>query len=212
MTLDEIHTKLSGIPTLQELCALPVSRIWYPLGLWLGVNQAVLQNIKKSEYSLSEESISEEKKEMETLNAIHVMFRLADTTSLFSSDDEDCASETSVDETELSEDETVEYLQQREMFKEFLEVELSTEKVIKDLSPKENRLFVYLLHEVDSYQAVKWCKFLSKLSISKRRFTQKVLKQKWIKRAMIIEALVKVGYREVAEKYCSQKGKLDKIY
>ena len=210
MTLEEIYTKLSGEPTLEELCALPVSRIWYPLGLWLGVNEVVLQNIKESEYSLSEKSISEEEEETETLKAVQVMFRLADAESLFSSDEEDCTSDTSDNEAELSKDEIVEYLKQKEMFEEFLKIKLSTEKFIMDLSAKENRLFMYLLQEVDSYQAVKWRKFLSKLSIDKQQSAQKFLKQKWIKRAMIIEALVRVGYREVAENYSCQEGKVRK--
>ena len=38
---------LSGRPTFDELCSLPIEKVWYPLGLWLGVEERVLQRIKQ---------------------------------------------------------------------------------------------------------------------------------------------------------------------
>ena len=43
-----MKSALSGRPTLDELCSLPVKKVWYPLGLWLGVEERVLQRIKQS--------------------------------------------------------------------------------------------------------------------------------------------------------------------
>ena len=34
---------LSGEPTLEELCALPVEKVWYQLGVWLGVEDIILR-------------------------------------------------------------------------------------------------------------------------------------------------------------------------
>ena len=31
--------EFSGEPTLEELCTLPVEKVWYQLGLWLGVKE-----------------------------------------------------------------------------------------------------------------------------------------------------------------------------
>ena len=45
-----IRAALSDEPTLKELCALPVEKVWYQLGLWLGVDEWDLQWIKKREY------------------------------------------------------------------------------------------------------------------------------------------------------------------
>ena len=49
-TLNEsssIVSVLSGTPTLDELCSLPIEKVWYPLGLWLGVEERVLQRIEQ---------------------------------------------------------------------------------------------------------------------------------------------------------------------
>ena len=43
-----IVSALSGTPTLDELCSLPIEKVWYPLGLWLGVEKWELQSIKQS--------------------------------------------------------------------------------------------------------------------------------------------------------------------
>ena len=40
---------LSGEPTLKELCALPVENVWYQLGLWLGIEEGVLEKLKKNQ-------------------------------------------------------------------------------------------------------------------------------------------------------------------
>ena len=37
---------LSGEPTLEELCALPVEKVWYQLGVWLGVEDIILSQGK----------------------------------------------------------------------------------------------------------------------------------------------------------------------
>ena len=42
-----IVSVLSGTPTLDELCSLPIEKVWYPLGLWLGVEERVLHVIKQ---------------------------------------------------------------------------------------------------------------------------------------------------------------------
>ena len=42
-----IVSVLSGTPKLGELCSLPIENVWYPLGLWLGVEERVLQRIKQ---------------------------------------------------------------------------------------------------------------------------------------------------------------------
>ena len=39
---------LSGEPTLEELCALPVEKVWYQLGVWLGVEDIILRVEKGS--------------------------------------------------------------------------------------------------------------------------------------------------------------------
>ena len=39
---------LSGEPTLEELCALPVEKVWYQLGVWLGVEDIILSVTKGS--------------------------------------------------------------------------------------------------------------------------------------------------------------------
>ena len=38
----DVVYSLSGRPTLDELCALPVEKVWYPLGVWLGVEDKIL--------------------------------------------------------------------------------------------------------------------------------------------------------------------------
>ena len=43
-----IVSVLSGTPTLDELCSLPIEKVWHPLGLWLGVEESELQWIKQS--------------------------------------------------------------------------------------------------------------------------------------------------------------------
>ena len=47
-----MKSALSGRPTLDELCSLPVKRVWHPLGLWLGVEKRELQRIKQFERRL----------------------------------------------------------------------------------------------------------------------------------------------------------------
>ena len=42
-----IVSALSGKPTLDELCSLPIEKVWYPLGIWLGVEKIELQRIKQ---------------------------------------------------------------------------------------------------------------------------------------------------------------------
>ena len=42
-----IVSALSGTPTLDELCSLPIENVWYPLGLWLGVEEKLLQWFKQ---------------------------------------------------------------------------------------------------------------------------------------------------------------------
>ena len=37
---------LSGEPTLEELCSLPVKKVWYQLGVWLGVEDIILSQEK----------------------------------------------------------------------------------------------------------------------------------------------------------------------
>ena len=37
---------LSGEPTLEELCSLPVEKVWYQLGVWLGVEDIILSQGK----------------------------------------------------------------------------------------------------------------------------------------------------------------------
>ena len=37
---------LSGEPTLKELCSLPVEKVWYQLGVWLGVEDIILSQEK----------------------------------------------------------------------------------------------------------------------------------------------------------------------
>ena len=37
---------LSGEPTLEELCSLPVEKVWYQLGVWLGVEDIILSQEK----------------------------------------------------------------------------------------------------------------------------------------------------------------------
>ena len=39
---------LEGLPTIEELCALPVEKAWYRLGLWLGIEEKELTCIKHS--------------------------------------------------------------------------------------------------------------------------------------------------------------------
>ena len=48
--LMKIKEALLAEPTLDELCALPVENVWYQLGLWLGVDERELKNIKQSDY------------------------------------------------------------------------------------------------------------------------------------------------------------------
>ena len=38
---------LSGEPTLDELCSLPVEKVWYQLGVWLGVEDIILSQGKR---------------------------------------------------------------------------------------------------------------------------------------------------------------------
>ena len=38
---------LSGEPTLEELCSLPVEKVWYQLGVWLGVEDIILNEGKR---------------------------------------------------------------------------------------------------------------------------------------------------------------------
>ena len=44
-----VRATLWEVPTLEELCALPVEKVWYPLGLWLGVDEQELQEINESD-------------------------------------------------------------------------------------------------------------------------------------------------------------------
>ena len=50
-TLEEMKAALSGEPTLEELNSLPVEKVWYQLGLWLGIEEWSLQRIKHTHVS-----------------------------------------------------------------------------------------------------------------------------------------------------------------
>ena len=43
MSLEKMRLALEGQPTIEELCALPVEKVWHQLGLWLGVEEHRLQ-------------------------------------------------------------------------------------------------------------------------------------------------------------------------
>ena len=49
--LSLFHQIKSAPPTFKELCALPLQNIWYPLGLWLQIEEKELQDIAKSTVS-----------------------------------------------------------------------------------------------------------------------------------------------------------------
>ena len=46
VTLSDLEAALSGSPTPEEICALSVENVWYPLGLWLGVDEGELRRIE----------------------------------------------------------------------------------------------------------------------------------------------------------------------
>ena len=46
--ISSMRAALSGEPTFEEVSILPVSEVWYQLGMWLGVKEQVLMKIKHS--------------------------------------------------------------------------------------------------------------------------------------------------------------------
>ena len=47
-SISSMRAALSGEPTFEEVSVLPVSEVWYQLGMWLGVKEQVLIEIKHS--------------------------------------------------------------------------------------------------------------------------------------------------------------------
>ena len=45
LPLEKMKLALHWQPTLEELCALPVKKVWFQLGIWLGVDEQDLQDI-----------------------------------------------------------------------------------------------------------------------------------------------------------------------
>ena len=154
-----IESVLSGTPTLDELCSLSIEKVWYPLGLWLGVEKWELQRIKQSH--LWQPHLEMFKAFLEDIKNTH------------------------------------EYKQVISALPYKMKV------VAKELFAKEGPV------ETDEFELV-----IGELpsenlkEVAKKLLAKKASKTSSQTYGQLVRALVKVGKKKVAEKVCTNKGKL----
>ena len=147
--LEKMRVSLQGVLMLEELCDLPVAKVWYQLGLWLGVNESKLRDTKRK---------------FSTSTIVKSMFEL------------------------------------------FLRAPSSSEEykqLFNSLQPGKKEIVTKYFAQLYPEQLRNYQEMMAILNYHEKKTLDKIFRQQ---REKLVEALVKVGSREVAEKICQSKG------
>ena len=174
-----VRATLWEVPTLEELCALPVEKVWYQLGLWLGVEELELQEIYESD----------------------TRCQLEDTDLQTDDDDYEYYDEI-VDKQLLLR------LRARKMFSIFLRSFNTFEyKRFEENIPEENKELLAKYFQKNDHTCAQNCEIIiDKIADPKIQATGKELLDSKPSKHRLVNALVKVGLRREAEKMCISKG------
>lgn len=194
---EEMEFKLSGKLVIEELYSLPITN-WYKFGLYLGIQEYKLQNIKKMDKTqLLEMLFPHDSDDLQLSNGKHS----GDQISLSVNGQSDGKENDSADEIELP------LLQQYLMFKDFAVVdEEKIEDFISTLTNQEKKSADFLLLSSKVYEICKCKQFITLLSTSKQKTFMQLVQQRWLKPVQLVLSLVRVGHKKIADNICKNKG------